>query len=103
MAAIIQGEWTVKYRISNLANSIVDVTATWVGTVDAREVTWSRTLAKRDFDQDGKTLPQMRAEVEAEFMAMFEASLAKSDLERQITRQEDTMATELNAMEIHYG
>ena len=94
------GTWTVDIRVTNLAERIADVTGTRTETVGEVEVVWSQTLQKRRFLQDGKTLPQIRAEVETEFMALFVASLAKSNLERQITDQETTMADELNAMEV---
>ena len=94
------GTWTVDIRVTNLAERIADVTGTRTETVGEVEVVWSQTLQKRRFLQDGKTLPQIRAEIVAGLMALHEQSIATSALEAQITSQETTMADELNAMEV---
>ena len=97
------GTWTVKIRVTNLAKRYADVTGTHTETVgegeDAREVVWSQTLTKRRFEQDGKTVAQIRTEIDAELYALHEQAIATDAVEAQITNQEALMAAELNAME----
>jgi len=94
---------TYKIVVTNLGKLIASVTATRTITEVVNEVevvrTWSKTLEKRRFEQDGKTLPQIRAEIEAEMLAAFQASLVTDAFRAQITNQEALLASETLALE----
>ena len=98
--------WTTKITVTNLARRIADMAVTRTETVIDPETSeevvlppWSKTYQKRRFEQDGKTVPEIRAEYEAEYRADHAASGATAALKAQITKQEALFNSELDALE----
>ena len=98
-------KWTTKITVTNLARRIASMTVTRTETVVDPETSeevvtvWNKTYQKRRFQQDGKTVPEIRAEYAAEYRADYVADAATAALKAQITKQETLFNSELDALE----
>ena len=87
--------WTVTIAVTDLERKIGTVTGTRTDGADVR----TYTLAKVRFVQDGKTIAQIRGEIDAALFDMHERAAATDVLKVQIANNEALIADLLNARE----
>ena len=91
--------WTVTIAVTDLARKIGTVTGTRTETLGEVEDVRSYTLAKVRFVQDGKTIAQIRGEIDAALFDMHERAAAIDVLKTQIANNEAQIEDLLNARE----